>query len=132
MTRTQPAPTGVRSASSVRAVQVAAVLSVLALLWQFASAGRLLSGSAALDLHKAGAYAVHATTLLLVVATFLHARAGGPRWPVVVSAIVFVATFVQAAVGHAHNLSAHVPGALALTVGIVWVTAWAFSRRPAV
>jgi hypothetical protein len=51
---------------------------------------------------------------------------------VVVSAVVFVAPFVQAAVGHAQNLSAHVPGALALTVGIVWVTAWAFSRRPAV
>jgi hypothetical protein len=130
MTRTSPASTGARSASTVRAVQAAAVLSVLALLWQFASAGRLLSGSDVLDLHKAGAYAVHVTTLLLAVATFLHSRAGGPRWPVVVSAVVFVCTFIQAAVGHAQNLSAHVPGALALTVGIVWVTAWAFSRRP--
>jgi hypothetical protein len=132
MTRSQSAATGARSASTVRAVQAAAVLSVLALLWQFASAGRLLSGSDALGVHKAGAYAVHVTTFLLVVATFLHARAGGARWPVVVSAVVFVATFVQAALGHAQNLSAHVPGALALTVGIVWVTAWAFSRRPAV
>ena len=130
MTRTHPASTGARSASTVRAVQAAAVLSILALLWQFASAGRLLSGSDALDLHKVGAVAVHVTTFLLVVATFLHSRAGGPRWPVAVSAVVFVATFVQAALGAASNLSAHVPGALVLTVGLVWVTAWSFSRRP--
>jgi hypothetical protein len=33
--------------------------------------------------------------------------------------------------GDAGNLSAHVPGALVLTVGTVWVTAWAFQRHPA-
>jgi hypothetical protein len=130
MTRTQPPPTAVRSAGGVRAVQATAVLSVLALLWLFATAGRVLSGSDAIGAHGAGAIALHVTTFLLLTATLLHARAGGPRWPVAVSAAVFVATFVQAAVGDAGILAAHVPGALVLTVGTTWVTAWAF-RRPA-
>jgi hypothetical protein len=130
MTRTQPAPTAARSATSVRAVQAAAVLSVLALLWQFATAGRILSGSDATGLHGAGAIALHITTALLVVATLLHARVGGARWPVVVAAAVFVASFVQAALGSAGNMTAHVPGALVLVVGTIWVTAWAFRRRP--
>ena len=125
MTRTQPAQT----ASSVRAVQAAAVLSVLALLWQFATAGRILAGTSSLDAHGAGAIALHVTTALLVVATLLHARAGGARWPVAVAAAVFVATFVQAALGDAGKLSLHVPGAFVLVVGTTWLTAWAFRGR---
>jgi hypothetical protein len=131
MTRTHAAPTTDRATATVRAVQAGAVLSVLALLWQFATAGRYLSGSTDLDLHAAGAIALHITTFLLLVATLLHARAGGARWPVVVAAAVFVATFVQAALGDAGNLSAHVPGALVLVAGVIWITAWAFGRRPA-
>jgi hypothetical protein len=102
---------------------------VLALLWQFATAGRILSGASATGLHGAGAIALHVTTALLVVATLLHARAGGARWPVVVAALVFACTFVQAALGSAGNMSAHVPGALVITGGTVWLTAWAFRRQ---
>ncbi|WP_369132511.1 hypothetical protein [Modestobacter sp. I12A-02662] len=123
MTRTQPVPTA-RSTSSVRAVQAAAALSVLVLLWQFVTAGRLMSGDQAP--HGAGAIGLHVATFLLVAATLLHARAGGARWPVAVSAAVFVASFLQAALGSGGNMAAHVPGALVLTVGTVWVTAWAF------
>jgi len=130
MTRTQPPPTAVRSPGGVRAVQATALLSVLALLWLFATAGRVLSGSDAIGAHGAGAIALHVTTFLLLIATLLHARAGGPRWPVAVSAAVFAASFVQAALGDAGNLAAHVPGALVLTLGTTWVTAWAI-RRPA-
>ena len=132
MTRTQLPPTAARSSAGVRAVQVTAVLSVLALLWQFVTAGRMLSGSDAIGSHGAGAIALHVTTFLLVVATLLHVRAGGERWPVAVSAAVFVATFVQAYLGDEGNLNAHVPGALVLTVGTIWLTAWAFTRRPRV
>jgi hypothetical protein len=132
MTRSHPAPTASRSASTVRAVQAAAVLSTLALLWQFFTAGRMISGTDAVGAHGAGAIALHVTTFLLVAATALHARAGGARWPAAVSGAVFIATFVQAYLGDEGNLNAHVPGALVLTVGTVWVTAWAFTRRPAV
>jgi len=131
MTRTQPAPTAPRSTSANRAVQVTAALSVLVLLWQFVSAGRMIGDSAGVDGHGAGAIALHVVGALLVVATFLHARAGGERWPVVLAAAVLVAGFVQAAIGDAGNMTAHVPGALVLTVGTVWVTAWAFRRSAA-
>ncbi len=127
MTRTHAAPT-TRTTSSTRAVQAAAALSALTLIWQFVTAGRLMSGGPAP--HGAGAIMLHVATFLLVVATVLHARAGGPRWPVAVSAAVFVASFVQAALGSGGNMAAHVPGALALTVGTIWVTAWAFRRQP--
>ena len=130
MTRTHPAPTASRSATTVRAVQAAAVLSVLALLWQSLTAGRMLAGIDAVRMHGAGAIALHVTTFLLVVATLLHARAGGARWPAAVAGAVFLATFVQAAIGSAGNMNAHVPGALVLTVGTIWVTAWAFTRHP--
>ncbi|WP_369140821.1 hypothetical protein [Modestobacter versicolor] len=133
MTRTQslPATTRAPGSSTGRAVQATAALSVLVLLWQFVTAGRLLSQADAMDAHGTGAIALHVAGALLVVATLLHARAGGARWPVVVSAAVFVAGFVQAAIGDAGNMTAHVPGSLVLTVGTVWVTAWAFRRHPA-
>lgn len=122
-------------AASPRLLQVATVLALLALLWQFGTAGRYISTGKGFDLHELGAYAVHATSLLVLVAAFLHARAhgGAPRWPVLLAAAVFLATFVQAALGHVHQVTAHVPGALVLSVGLVWLTAWAFmpSRAPA-
>ena len=131
MTRTQPVPTTARDAGAVRAVQAAAAASVVVLLWQFATAGQLMSEADAMDAHGAGAIALHVVGALLVVATLLHARAGGARWPVVVAAAVFVAGFVQAALGDAGNMAAHVPGSLVLAVGTVWVTAWAFGARRA-
>jgi hypothetical protein len=128
MTRTEPAPAPARTAPADRFIQTAAVLSLLGLLWQFATAGRLISGAQVAGVHGAGAIALHVTTGLLAVATLLHARAGGARWPVVVAVLVFICTFVQAALGDAGVMAAHVPGALVLTVGTVWLTAWAFRR----
>ncbi|MCZ2836199.1 hypothetical protein [Modestobacter sp. VKM Ac-2985] len=130
MTRTQPVPPAAREAGSIRTVQATAVLSVVVLLWQFATAGQLMSEADAMDSHGAGAIALHVVGGLLVVATLLHARAGGARWPVVVAAAVFVAGFVQAWIGDAGNMAAHVPGSLVLAVGTVWLTAWAFQRSP--
>ena len=128
MTRTAPLPT--RSTGTLRAVRAGAVLSVVVLVWQFVTAGQLLAQhDGARDGHAAGAIVLHVVGLLLVVATALHARAGGARWPVVVSAAVLVAGFVQAALGDAGKMGAHVPGSLVLTAGTVWVTAWAFTRQ---
>jgi hypothetical protein len=129
-TRSRTVDTG--TSSTRRLVQGGAVLSLLALIWQFATAGQIVSGNKAVSgLHGAGAIALHVLTALLLVATLLHARAGGPRWAVVLAALVFVATFVQAGLGDAKIMAAHVPGALVLTAGTVWLTAWAFRRGSA-
>jgi hypothetical protein len=124
MTRTQAAPV---TTSAQRIVQGAAALALLALLWQFATAGRLLGGADVLGAHGAGAIALHVTTGLLLAAVALHwRRSRGPIWPVALAWLVFLATFGQAALGSAANMAAHVPGAMVLTVGTVWLTVWAF------
>lgn len=115
-------------ASPLIAVQVTAVLAVLVLAWQFVTAGQLLPRGGPVALHGGGAIVLHVVTGLLTIAAILRARVGrGPWWPAVVSAGVFALTFVQAWLGEHGLLAFHVPCALLLTLGAVWVTAWSFS-----
>ncbi|GAB3270573.1 hypothetical protein [Arthrobacter pigmenti] len=134
MTQSVPRETGARrnrpATATLRALQVAAVASLLAVVYQFVTAGKVFSGSmAALDLHGAGAIAVHVIFGLTSVAAAAHWRIRqAPVWPAVVAAVVFVLSFAQAYLGTGQTLWAHVPGALVLTIGVVWVTSWSFSR----
>jgi hypothetical protein len=125
MTRTRDT-TVAAPVSTLRPVQAAAVLSVLVLFWQFLSAGRMLVGEEATGGHGAGAIALHVTTGLLLAATVLHGRRTRVWWPPALAAAVFVLTFVQAALGSSGSLTTHVPLALVLTVGVVWLAAWSF------
>jgi hypothetical protein len=122
-------PTG-SAVALLRAVQVTAVLSLLTLVCQYVTAGQILPrGGPLVGLHATGAIVLHVVTGLLTVAAVLFGRAhGGPWWPAVLAAVVFVLSFVQAYYGEHTNLAIHVPGALVLTVGIVWITAWSFTR----
>jgi hypothetical protein len=132
MTHTAPTRTqGGTATSTLRAAQALAVLSVLTLLFQFVTAGQLFGpgGEGMEDVHGTGAIVLHVVTGLLTVALLLHQRASrGPAWPVALSAVVFVLTFVQAYFGGGQTLYIHVPGAMILTVGSVWLLAWSFSR----
>jgi hypothetical protein len=76
---------------------VAALLAVLAILWQGATAGGILMRNRmSLELHEVGAIAVHVLTGLTAVAALLLWRtAHTSLWPTVLAAIVFV----QAALG---------------------------------
>ncbi|MDN5916500.1 MAG: hypothetical protein L0I76_15600 [Pseudonocardia sp.] len=118
-----------RAASVLRMLQVASVLSVLNLAWQFVTAGGLLAGGAPESLHAAGAIALHVVTGIVALAAIAWFRPfGGPLWPAVVAVLVFAASFVQAAYGARDSLAIHVPGAMVLTVGAVWITAWSFAQ----
>lgn len=125
MTRTREVTAGT-TAQTIRLVQVGATLSLLGLIWQFVSAGQLLSGADARSVHGTGAIVLHVVTGLALVAAVLHGRRSGTWWPAVLAAVVFLLTFVQAALGAAGTVTAHVPMALAITVGVVWLTAWSF------
>ncbi len=125
MTRTRDT-TVAAPVSTLRPVQAAAVLSVLVLFWQFLSAGRLLVGEDAVGGHGAGAIALHVTTGLLLVATVLHGRRTRVWWPAALAAAVLVLTFVQAWLGSHDGIALHVPLALVVTAGTVWLTAWSF------
>ena len=128
MTRTEAARTG--SGSTLQFLRFAALASLVALLWQFVTAGQLVSGKDLTVLHAIGAGALHVTTGLTLVAAFLHwRRTRADQHVLVCAAVVFALTFVQAAFGGAGNLAAHVPGALVVTVGVVWLAIWAL-RAP--
>lgn len=124
----RPTSTPRSVAGPLIAVQVTAVLAVLVLAWQFLTAGQLLPQGGPVELHGGGAIVLHVVTGLLALAAILRARAArGPWWPAVLAAVVFVLTFVQAWFGEHGILAVHVPVAMLLTVGVVWVTAWSFT-----
>ncbi len=114
----------------LRAVQATAVLTVVVLLWQFVSAGELIGrfGDESWEpLHAAGAIVLHVVSgLAMLGAAALWRLRGAPLWPTVLAAVVFVLTFVQAYFGGGRTLWIHVPGAMVLTVGAVWLAVWSF------
>ena len=118
---------GSRVAVLVRTLQIAAALSVLTIVWQGASAGEfLMRHRTALEYHQAGAIALHVFTAVTAITAFVLSRAvRGPRWPTVLAAVVFLASIVQAALGHEATLYLHVPLALVVMLGSAWVLAWA-------
>lgn len=134
MTRSTAAPDAARGSRSVgplQALRVLAVLATLGMLYQATTAGQILMPTSedAEEWHGGGAIALHVLTgLLVLAATWYRQKSGGPLWPVVLSAVVFVATFVEASYGHGSSLWIHVPLAVVLTIGVVWITAWSFTR----
>ncbi|MGY1639582.1 hypothetical protein ACI782_00410 [Geodermatophilus sp. SYSU D00703] len=125
MTRTRDTAVAAPT-STIRPVQAAAVLSVLVLLWQFSTAGQVMTGAAGTGGHGAGAIALHVATGLLLLTTALHGRRTRVWWPAALSGVTFLLTFLQAWLGSSGQIAAHVPVALVVTIGVVWVTAWAF------
>lgn len=105
-----------------------AVLTVAVLAWQFGTAAGLITGGGDAP-HETGAIVLHVLTGLLAAAALWHrATAGGPLWPTVLAVVLFALTFVQAYFGSMSGLIVHLPGALVLTVGTVWLAAWSFQR----
>ena len=117
------------AASTVTALRVLAVLTVVVLAWQFVTAGSLVGpggAEGAEDLHATGAIVLHVVSGLTMIAAALVWRAGAALWPAVVAAVVFVLSFVQAYFGSGATLAIDVPGAMILTIGAVVVAAWSF------
>jgi hypothetical protein len=109
-------------AGLVRALRVLAGLAVLNVLEQFITAGQLFPDGGPEKAHAAGAIVLHVLSGLAAVAAVLGWRRGAvsPRLTVL-TVLVFGFTFVQAAWGGRSSLWIHVPGAMALTAGVVWV-----------
>src|SRR4051812_43746953 len=93
------------------ALQVAAVLSTLEILFQGATAGQIFSGSQAAEgVHGAGAIAFHVlSALMLIAAAMLWRATRGSIWPTLISALVFLLGLLQAYLGDTGVLSVHVP-----------------------
>jgi hypothetical protein len=128
-----PSPSTTTAATtSLRTFQVMATLSVVVVFYQFLTAGQLLPQEPAkslVTLHAAGAYGVHVFTFLTAAAAFWHyRRSGGPLWPTVLATGVLLVGFVQAYYGNRNTLYIHIPGAMLLTAGVVWIMVWSFGR----
>lgn len=130
MTRPAADPaTSPAAGTATLAVRVLAVLTVAALAWQFGTAAGLLTGGGGLGAHGTGAIVLHVVTGLLAVSLVVHrVVAGGPQWPAALAVVVFGLSFVQAYFGSIPGLVVHLPGALVLTAGSVWLAAWSFLR----
>ena len=106
----------------LRAFQVFSALAVLTVLYQFVTAGQLLPQGGPGNLHAGGAIVLHVFSALAAVAAVLLWRRGqSSRGLAVLAVVVFVATFVQAAIGGYDSLYVHIPGAMLLTAGVVWL-----------
>jgi hypothetical protein len=129
-TTTTTATSSARTTTPVRrALQATSGLAVLSLLFQFATAGQLFPRGGPEELHANGAIALHVLSgSAAVAAVLLWRRGGGPAWVAALAVVDFLLTFVQAALGGRDSLWLHVPGALVLTVGVVWLAAWSFTR----
>jgi hypothetical protein len=116
----------------LRALQSGAALTLLSLAFQYVTAGQLFPRGGPEELHAAGAVVLHVLSGLTAIAAVLLWRRGSASVRMAVLAgVVFVLTFVQAATGGRDTLWIHVPGAMVVTVGAVWVAVWSFSRSAA-
>jgi uncharacterized membrane protein len=127
---TTDATTGGRSTSPdprtatplVRAFQILSALAVLNVLVQFITAGQLLPQGGPAEAHGAGAIVLHVLSgLAAIVAVLLWRQQRLGVRAVVLAAVVFAFSFLQAYWGGYNSLWIHVPGAMLLTVGVVWV-----------
>jgi hypothetical protein len=129
---THTAARGTTSASAaLTALRVLSVLTVVVLLWQFVTAGGFVGqrgAEGAVSAHATGAIVLHVLSGLTMIAAALVWRGGAAVWPMIVAALVFALSFLQAYVGSHGPLLVHIPGAMVLTVGSVLVAAWSFTR----
>ncbi|MFJ6793611.1 hypothetical protein [Streptomyces sp. NPDC091268] len=91
-------------------LQVSIALQTLAIFFQAATAGLLLSSSAGESAHGVGARVMYGASMLYVLAAVLAWRPGGgsPR-PILYASGFLVLASVQVVLGIAHEPSLHVP-----------------------
>lgn len=123
-TQTSPRPFLI----TARAFALATVAVIVVL---FGTAGTLVQAGELKDVHGAAAIVLHVVTggLMVALAGLAYSRRRG-WWTVVVAAVIFMYSFIQAALGEGATLRIHVPGSLVIVIGAVWLTAWLLSPAP--
>ena len=122
MTHTSSPRSAATATPLLRVLQAFAGLAVVNVLVQFLSAGQLVSGGEAEQAHGTGAIVLHVLSGIAAIAAVVLWRQGRASLGLAALAVVvFGYTFVQAALGEYASLAVHVPGAMILTVGVVWL-----------
>ena len=102
-------------------------------------AGYFLSGNVdAMNIHGPIGSSVWLVALIQFVVAAIYWLGGGGRvWPTILTAVLFVAEFVQLTFGYLQNFAVHVPLGTAIVITVIWMTVWSFrptarlSRREA-
>jgi len=106
----------------LRALQLFAALAVVNVLVQFFTAGQLVSAGGSKEPHGVGAIVLHVVSGLAALAAVVLWRQGRAGLGLAaLGVVVFGCTLVQAALGDYASLAVHVPGAMILTAGVVWL-----------
>jgi hypothetical protein len=115
----------------LRVLQGATVLTALNVLLQFITAGQLFPDGGPEELHSGGAISLHVFSGVAALAAIALWRKQHTTTTLpVLAVVVFLATIAQAAVGGRDTLWVHIPGAMVLTAGVVWLLISVFRPLP--
>lgn len=107
--------------------RVLAVLTLVALVSLFGSAGVLVQDGTGLNLHGTAAVSLHVLSGLLALALALRAWASGTGlWVAITAVCASLLTYGQAELGGTATLAFHIVGSLVLAMLFTAVTAWSF------
>ncbi|MGI5447796.1 hypothetical protein ACQEVM_18950 [Streptomyces sp. CA-243310] len=124
-TRTTIRTTAIPGRAGLTFPQVAIGLQTLAIFFQAATAGLLLSSSHGEVLHGVGARVMYGASMLYVLAAILAWRpGGGEARPILYASGFLVLASVQVVLGIAHEPSLHVP----LGVLMFGLSVWALCQ----
>lgn len=113
--------------------RIIASLTVVVVIGSFTTAGLLMQGNDAKEVHGAAAIALHVFSgVLCLCLAGLASRERRHWWAVGVSFLVFAYSFLQAYWGEDGTLSLHIPGAFFVAAAVVGLTVWLFAagQRP--
>ncbi len=114
----------------LRASRGLAVLTVAVVAVLFVTAGQLVQSHRLENVHGVAAIALHVVSGALAITLLGLARQRGSGWWVAgLASVLFAFSFVQAYLGKGYTLAIHIPGALLLTVGSIWLACWIFAQR---
>lgn len=126
-----PADTQTSSRPFLITARAFALATVAVVVVLFGTAGALVQAGELKDFHGTAAIVLHVVTggLMVALAGLAYSRRRG-WWTAVVAAVIFMYSFIQAALGEGATLGIHVPGSLVIVIGAIWLTVWLLSPAP--
>lgn len=125
------APTRPGPRKSLAALRICALATLLSTLAQPVLAALFLDGDvSALSMHHANAGILHMLEFAQLIAAWVYWRpGGGPAWPLLTTAVLWLLAGFQFAVGESANLTVHVPLGVAIVLLQGYLTVWTLGRR---
>ena len=117
-----------RPRASLIGLRITLVLHAALIVAQPILAGYFLSGNVdAITIHGSIGSTVWMLAMIQFVVAAIYWLGGGGRvWPTILTAVLFVAEFVQLAFGYQQDFAVHVPLGTAIVITVVWMTVWSF------